>query len=213
MHSEKLRVVVTDGITIGHPCCGVAHCSQPLENNKDRFCQGHKDEQNICCVVKCRKPVESGYLTCPEPNHRAIDTRRQMGNKAFFQLRDRLARQKVTHPDDAFNAQAQDDVVDELHLQAEEHDPACDGKDEDGKRRIRARFGRRRSHSEQILVRPCGIIVARATFFGSETTPQTVVGRIPSIPHLWVLWSSKHVENFSFIGFPSKNVPNSTLNA
>jgi hypothetical protein len=35
---EKLRVIVTDGITIGHPCCGVAHCSQPLEHNKDHFC-------------------------------------------------------------------------------------------------------------------------------------------------------------------------------
>jgi hypothetical protein len=68
-----------------------------------------------------------------------------MGNKAFFQLRDRLARQKVTHPDDAFNAQAQDDEVDELHLRDKELDPACEGKDEDGKRRIRARFGRRRS--------------------------------------------------------------------
>jgi len=114
-------------------------------------------------------------LTYPEPNHRALDTQRQMGNKAFFQLCDHLARQKVTHPDDAFNMQAQDDVVDELHLWDEEHDPACEGKDEDGKRRIRARFGRRRSHNEQILIHPCGIIVAHATFFGSETTPQTVV--------------------------------------
>ena len=171
-------MIVTDGITIGHPCCGVAHCSQPLKNNKDRFCQGHGDEQNICCVVNCRESVESGYLTCSEANHRALDTRRQMGNKAFFQLRDRLARQKVTHPDDAFCAQVQDDIVDELHLQAEEHDPACSGKDEDGKKRIRARFGRRRSHNEQIFVRPCGIIVARATLFGSETTPQTVVSHI-----------------------------------
>ena len=51
MHSEKLRVVVTDGITICHPCCGVAHCSQFLENNKDRFGQGHKDEQNINVVL------------------------------------------------------------------------------------------------------------------------------------------------------------------
>lgn len=172
---EKLRVIVTDGITIGHPCCGVAHCSQPLEHNKDRFCHGHRDEQNICCVVNCRTLVEFGFLTCPEPNHRALDTQRQMGNKAFFQLRDRLARQKVTHPDDAFSAQAHDDVVDELHLREEERDPACEGKDENGKRRICARFGRRHSHNEQILVRPCGIIVARTTFFGSETTPQTVV--------------------------------------
>lgn len=56
------------------------------------------------------------------------------GKKHFFQLHDHLDRQKVIHPDDAFSAQVQDDVVDELHLQAEELDPACDSKDEDGKR-------------------------------------------------------------------------------
>jgi hypothetical protein len=57
-----------------------------------------------------------------------------MGNKAFFQLHDPLARQKVMHPDDAFNAQVQDDIVDELHLQTKEHNPACNSKDEDSKK-------------------------------------------------------------------------------
>jgi hypothetical protein len=54
-------------------------------------------------------------------------------------------------------------------------DSACPSKPEAGNRKIRALFGRRRTHNEQIMVRPCGIIVARQTFFGSETIPQTVV--------------------------------------
>ncbi len=53
--------------------------------------------------------------------------------------------------------------------------PACTEKPAEGNRRLRALFGRRRSHNEQLIVRPCGIIVARETFFGSETTPQVIV--------------------------------------
>ncbi|KAI1782053.1 hypothetical protein LXA43DRAFT_1151824 [Ganoderma leucocontextum] len=41
-------------------------------------------------------------------------------------------------------------------------------------RSMRAMFGRRRTHNEQLLIRPCGIIVKRATFYGSETTPQVL---------------------------------------
>jgi hypothetical protein len=54
-------------------------------------------------------------------------------------------------------------------------DAACSSEPKAGKRTIRALFGRRRTHNEQIMVHPCGVIVARQTFFGLETTPQTVV--------------------------------------
>jgi hypothetical protein len=37
-------------------------------------------------------------------------------------------------------------------------------KSELGNRKIRAQFGRRRTHNEQTLVRPCGVICAWATF-------------------------------------------------
>ncbi|KAI0351937.1 hypothetical protein OH77DRAFT_1461005 [Trametes cingulata] len=33
---------------------------------------------------------------------------------------------------------------------------------------IRARFGQRRTHNEQLIQRPCGVILSRATLFGSE---------------------------------------------
>lgn len=53
----------------------------------------------------------------------------------------------------------------ELELSSKE---VCEGKSELGNRRLRARFGRRRTHNEQLCVGSCGVIIGRATFYGSE---------------------------------------------
>ncbi|KAJ6479711.1 hypothetical protein C8R45DRAFT_1101158 [Mycena sanguinolenta] len=47
-------------------------------------------------------------------------------------------------------------------------DGICDGKPETGNRTVRARFGRRRTHNEELCVASCGVILGRATFYGSE---------------------------------------------
>ncbi|KAJ7653859.1 hypothetical protein B0H17DRAFT_1100358, partial [Mycena rosella] len=44
----------------------------------------------------------------------------------------------------------------------------CDGKPETGNKSVRARFGRRRTHNEELRVASCGVILGRATFYGSE---------------------------------------------
>jgi hypothetical protein len=44
----------------------------------------------------------------------------------------------------------------------------CDGKPDAGNRTIKARFGRARTHNEQLCVGSCGVILGRATFYGSE---------------------------------------------
>jgi len=41
---------------------------------------------------------------------------RNMSHKGFFQLRDCLACQKVSHPNDVFHAAATDDVIEEEHM-------------------------------------------------------------------------------------------------
>ena len=52
----------------------------------------------------------------------------------------------------------------------------CPSKAPTGNRAIvRAQFGRRRTHNEQTLVRPCGIIFARATMFGAEAVSNFLV--------------------------------------
>ncbi|KAF8884482.1 hypothetical protein BD779DRAFT_1443171, partial [Infundibulicybe gibba] len=175
--SQKVRVIVTDGITIGHPCCSVLHCSEPLSNNNNRFCPGHMAQESICAVDSCGSQVDPGFQTCSQTKHRELEIKYTGTDKGFFQLRDQLVRQKVSHPNDSFEATtnlANDEHVEELYLSSHESDPACLEKSQDSGGKIRARFGRKRTHNEQIMVRPCGIIVARQTFFGSETTPQTV---------------------------------------
>lgn len=43
------------------------------------------------------------------------------------------------------------------------------------KKKIRAKFGRSRTHNEQILVAPCGMIIARETFYYAESITAVVV--------------------------------------
>jgi len=51
----------------------------------------------------------------------------------------------------------------------------CPSKPATGNRAIKAQFGRRRTHNEQTLVRPCGIIYARATMYGTEAVSNFLV--------------------------------------
>ena len=44
----------------------------------------------------------------------------------------------------------------------------CDGKLDTGNKSVRARFGRRRTHNEELCVVSCGVILGQATFYGSE---------------------------------------------
>ena len=48
-------------------------------------------------------------------------------------------------------------------------------KSNEGNRKMKAQFGRRRTHNEQTMVRPCGIICARATFYGAEAVSNVLV--------------------------------------
>jgi CxC6 like cysteine cluster associated with KDZ transposases len=45
-------------------------------------------------------------------------------------------------------------------------------------KKLRAQFGRTRTHNEQILVAPCGMIIARETFYFSEAIPSVVVSSL-----------------------------------
>lgn len=182
------RAIVCDGVTITHPCCGVAHCTEPLANVKrDRFCPGHQHLLNICAVERCGQGVSTGYLTCSEPTHRKLEETRKRRNAANFQLRPQLQRTTVaTPPDEDVTTSLQDsgEALDEgfeevaLPVDSLSKGTICPQKPDNGIRRVTARFGRRQTHNEQIMARPCGMIVARTTFFGSETVPQTVVGFI-----------------------------------
>jgi hypothetical protein len=101
--SEPIRSFVTDGITIGHPCCGVQDCQHPLPSKKGaRYCTALHDNLNSkCSVNSCTVPATSGFKTCENPLHRKLETFKDLQGKATFQLRERLTRLKVSHVHDA----------------------------------------------------------------------------------------------------------------
>jgi len=172
-----LRSVVVDGITVGHPCCGVHDCTQPLASVKDRFCSTHQHLKNECAVVDCNSPVTPGLKTCANEEHRSLELYLDERNKAMFQLKHRFERLKIAQPTDSL-AEVNDDNADldtaqgsvmhadeevEVHME-----DVCNGKPNSGNRNLKARFGRRRTHNEELCVASCGVILGWATFFGSE---------------------------------------------
>jgi hypothetical protein len=104
------------------------------------------------------------------------------------QLQEKLKRQRVSHPNDSLPEDDLDvgDLIDdedeeEFEINNENliHGASEGVWDPRGasplhaaglgtKKKISAHFGRKRTHNEQILVAPCGIILARETFYGAE---------------------------------------------
>lgn len=134
-------------------------------NNRHRFCEEHVGLKDICVVEDCGQRVVKGRKTCSKPQHRKWEKGYQEKQKAFFQLKERLARAGVSQPLSSIQIDhdLDEDVVD---LEFTETDPSH--KSDSGNRKIKVRLIRRRTHNEQLVVCCCGIIAARATMFGAE---------------------------------------------
>ncbi|KAJ7211649.1 hypothetical protein GGX14DRAFT_564870 [Mycena pura] len=169
------RSVVTDGHTIGHYCCSVHNCQGRLRTVKDSFCADHDTMRSICCITTCDALAEQGHRTCSDSTHCEAEEYHYQRGKAMFQLHARLERTKAAVPTASFASDllvgSEDSDVDQDAYEEEE----CQvEKPAQGNRKLRARFGRRRTHNEQLAVHSCGVIAGRATFFGSEA-PNGVV--------------------------------------
>ncbi|KAL0061273.1 hypothetical protein AAF712_011931 [Marasmius tenuissimus] len=155
---RPLRAVVVDGVSIGRPCCKIHNCPAPLITNRTHYCAFHNEtHHNHCVVTECVEKVRPGYQTCGHPDHVAIEAHHKLKGKSFFMLRKRLLRANGV-PDD--NNEESDEVL--------ELGPESSHKSDLGNRQVKARFGRRRTHNEQLIVCCCGVIAARATMFGAE---------------------------------------------
>ncbi|KAF7304605.1 hypothetical protein HMN09_00863800 [Mycena chlorophos] len=174
----RIHVIVADGITIGHPCCGVRHCTVPLASNRDRYCPDHVDEEKICAVETCRgeSEHEKGFQTCSDLAHRYLELMHRKHDKAFFQLSARVARPGVSNP--KTHSQRRRLRARSQHQNLRPSQPPTRAN------ALQTRtltaiapfaFGRRKSHNEQIFLRSCAVIVAHRTFYGSETVPQMAV--------------------------------------
>lgn len=194
--------VVIDGITIGHPCCGVHNCKEPLQSQSHRFCATHIGHNTVCSILECQSPAVSGSRACSDPTHQSVEAEYRAAGKARRQLRERLQKAR-----EACAALSGTKVPDQDFESTEEldADPAAQvflmdasgnvsyeeggstqragrpgqGEGErsqnDGKKRLRAQFGRKRTHNEQIIIAPCGVIIARTTFYGAEAIGSVVV--------------------------------------
>ena len=161
-----LRATVSDGITIGHPCCARHDCKNPLPTQRSRFCVEHASFSSLCAVTTCSRSVELNFQTCSLPEHRKLENIGLEQYTALFQLRRRLDKLKTSHVEDSVESPLATLHADEL-VEVDAH-AECAGKSPEGNIKLRAVFGRRRTHNEQLCVATCGIILGRATFFGSE---------------------------------------------
>ncbi|KAI0054519.1 hypothetical protein BV25DRAFT_1922614 [Artomyces pyxidatus] len=162
---RAIRAVVTDGVTIGRPCCGVHDCQEPLPTQRAHFCATHRSLSAICVVTTCDALAQPGHQTCLLPDHRALEKQGIEARSAMFQLRKRLEHIKAVYPEDDTT---RDGGVMDGEVMEVDAGGDCTGKPDAGNARPRARFGRRRTHNEQLCVATCGVVLGRATFYGSE---------------------------------------------
>ncbi|KZT62228.1 hypothetical protein CALCODRAFT_426677 [Calocera cornea HHB12733] len=202
-----LQAAVTDGVAIGHSCCSVHNCHGILPSVTARFCEEHKALNGICAISDCNKPVQATKLTCNNPAHQQMQEERYQKGKSINDT-DSLFPNTDNNGLEGF--QGVQTLLKEANL-------LCDGKGALGNQTFKARFGRSYTHNEQLIVRPCGIIVARATFYGAESVSsvadmlQAVFPTKNSVPdilfydnncHLRRHLRAQHLHHFDDMGMP-----------
>ncbi|KAK7022886.1 hypothetical protein VNI00_016873 [Paramarasmius palmivorus] len=189
----KVQVLVCDGLSIGHPCCSVFRCTEALKKNSHRFCQSHAHLELVCSIVGCDEPVVEGRKTCADAVHQKVEDKYYERGGVSFILRERYRRTNasVVAPTNSVSTSVDNVMVTDLQEEfsvgedgdVRMMDPATSSsvgqavddldecgakKSEQGNRVLKAIFSQQRTHNEQIAVRPCGVIVGRATFHGAE---------------------------------------------
>ncbi|KAF8807013.1 hypothetical protein BYT27DRAFT_7292820 [Phlegmacium glaucopus] len=186
---KSVWVTVMDGVTLGHTCCAVHNCKIPLTTSRDRYCATHRGLSNICAIKDCNKHVLKDKRTCADTSHQEVERIYILRGESRVQLQEKLKRQRVSHPNDGIAEEVEAgeliDDEEEEEFEIDKLDPNLVHGVNEGildlrgisplpaspptsKKRISAQFGRKRTHNEQILVAPCGMILARETFFGAE---------------------------------------------
>ncbi|THU77374.1 hypothetical protein K435DRAFT_594271, partial [Dendrothele bispora CBS 962.96] len=165
----EIFAVICDGVTVGRPCCGVPHCKGQLKSTQDVFCIEHDAKRLICRVTGCERRIKSTTSqTCDLLDHQAAEARYRDEEKAVFQLK--LRYERARRADEQANldwdfGNADLDTGSDAVFQAVVETGKGAKKQ---KSTVRAQFGRRWTHNEQLIIAPCGTILARETFYFSE---------------------------------------------
>jgi hypothetical protein len=169
-----MKAAITDGVTLGHPCCSVLGqeiCRQPLEHPTDLFCGVHRYKNMECRVLNCTKAQGSDKPVCVD--HVAAWEEATSGaalSKAMHELLKRARRTGVTPGHITSNPSQPSSSKSEPNVS--QASPATDSTSsipEDPKGPAVSLTKRKWTHNEQLCVRPCGIILSRATMFQAES--------------------------------------------
>jgi hypothetical protein len=182
---ELLRSVVTDGVTIGHPCCSVHNCKVPLSNMKRRFCDTHILLESQCAVQTCTNIVISGQRTCHA--HGDIERSHFAAGKGMFQLQRRYERQRQRNTELEIDPRLANIELDDKREELEDDEQVevtMRGDARKGNGDIKAVFGRRRTSNQEVAVTSCGVIIGHGTFYGAEGPMGVIVRPSPSSWHL-----------------------------
>ncbi|PIL28517.1 hypothetical protein GSI_08555 [Ganoderma sinense ZZ0214-1] len=171
--SGRISACVMDGVCIGHPRCQVYHCTERLRSPRDRHCPTHRALDTVCAIVGCEEPCTDGKRTCSEPDHRSVEEDRQRQGHALFELRRRL---EARHMASSIRGLTAEDarMLDDDDTDMDEPPTSSNVAGKEPKSRqakVKTTLTRRWTHNEQLLVRPCGVIVSRCTFFEAESLP------------------------------------------
>lgn len=202
---SRTEVVVTDGVTVGRPCCVVPYCKNPLPSNRHWFCSldpSHHAQELICAVDGCKRPVTTDGKTaaksCDDSRHKQME---KIYLDGLQSSKSRGQRQKLARLDDALATKPADDHHDsydgeewfECHTRTnsvrvvQAHKTSSTGvldtdlqssKSTHGGAelsKIKAVFRRSRTNNEQLVVRPCGIINGRCTMYHHEAISNVLV--------------------------------------
>jgi hypothetical protein len=137
--------------------------------------------------------------------HQAVENIYEMREQSCFQLQERCQCARVAHPVDSIaEERSLNDVADEEEVKEEftVNDSAgvipttsTNFPQLQVTKQLKAQFGRKRTHNEQVLVTPCGIILPCETFYGAEAISSCVVC------DLWFLDFSQYLKTY----FPSNS--------
>ncbi|KAI0357589.1 hypothetical protein OH77DRAFT_1476350 [Trametes cingulata] len=82
--SNYIDCVITDGLDMGRPCCGVRHCTGELRTPQSRWCAAHQGQELFCVVEGCCISHRSGHRTCAL--HADVEEHHLATGKAMFTL-------------------------------------------------------------------------------------------------------------------------------
>jgi CxC6 like cysteine cluster associated with KDZ transposases len=162
--SDQITAGVHDGVTVQCLVCSVHDCTEPLRSQKARFCETHSHRNDICYIYGCESSIQPGFSTCGLESHRAHELASREKHTAMFQLKNRLQAHGIPQvprpgspPPVLSSPQVSSSASAQPQPTVQSPTPPVKGKN-----------SRSYSHNEQLFVRCCGVVISRATFYGSE---------------------------------------------